>query len=152
MNIFEKVGLEPIKIGSSLDFKLNQIKNEHKNKQNMENAKKEENIQIKRFKNIMKEEIKERPPSGIFNSDQNSYEGYYVQNSQKYIEKLFNKECPKNGINEIMNKLIGTIVETKKNKKLKEREENEKKIKEEKEKRNRYLKALEILIILLNIK
>ena len=137
MNIFEKVGLEPIKIGSSLDFKLNQ----HKNKQNMENAKKEENIQIKRFKNIMKEEIKERPPSGIFNSDQNSYEGYYVQNSQKYIEKLFNKECPKNGINEIMNKLIGTIVETKKNKKLKEREENEKKIKEEKEKKKPLFKS-----------
>ena len=137
MNIFEKVGLEPIKIGSYLDLKLNQIRYEEKNKKNLENKKKEENVKKKRFKPLVKEEIRERPKSGISSSGYISYEGYYVQNYQKNIEDLFNKGYPNYGMNEITNQLIGTMVETEKNKKLKEIEEKEKKMKEEEKMRER---------------
>ena len=132
VNVFEKVGVEPIRIGSNLDRKLNQMKYEKKSEENLENQKKEGNINKKRFKPIPKEnEVKGRPKSTLGSTGQISYEGYYVQNSQKKIESLFNKEYPKYGINEITNQLIGTMVENEKNKKIKEREEKEKELNEE---------------------
>ena len=135
VNVFEKVGVEPIRIGSSLDIKLNQMKYEKKNEENLEKLKKEGNINKKRFKPLSKEnDAKERPKSSTGSTGQISYEGYYVQNSQKKIENLFNKEYPNYGINEITNQLIGTMVENEKNKKMKEKEEKEKELNEEKNK------------------
>ena len=131
-NIFEKVGVEPIKIGSNLDNELNRIKSEKKNKINLNDKKLEENLNKKRFKPIFKENDKKERPRSNNEARGNtlSYEGYYVQNTQKKIEKLFNKEYPNYGINEITNQLIGTIVDKEKNK-LKEKKE--KKLKKEKE-------------------
>ena len=128
VNIFEKVGVEAIKIGGKVDMELNEIKLEDKKEENKENTKKTENINKKRFKPILKEENAKRRSNSEIGIGYISYEGFYVQNSQKKIESLFNKEYPNIGINEITNKLIGTMVETEKTKKMKIKENKGKEV------------------------
>ena len=138
VNVFENVGVNPIRIGSKLDLQLNKIKYEQKNHENKEYKKRERNLFKKRIKPNSKEYIKKDGPlSGVEDIEHISFEGYFVKKSQKNIESLLNYEFPKYGINEITNELIFSMVETEKNKKIKEKEkereerEKERKIMEE---------------------
>ena len=134
VNIFQKVGVEPIMIGSNLDKKMNEMKDNLKAKEESKNIKKDENLFKKRFKPFIKEnDNKKRPNSSHGISGNINYEGYNVQKTQKKIENLFNREYPNYGINEITNQLIGTMVEAD-NKRKEKIKEKMKKIKKEKEK------------------
>ena len=137
VNIFEKIGVESIRLGSKLDLELRDIKKEEKKPEIREKVKKIDNVNKKRFKPISKEEevTSKKKATSEVGMNHITYEGFYVQNSQKKIEKLFNKEYPSVGIIEITNKLIGTIVDTEKENKLKikekwEKESNKKDVKE----------------------
>ena len=104
------------------------MKEKLKTKEESKNKIKEQNIKKKRFKPIIKENIRKGSPYSYRGMPEHkSYEAYYVQNIQKNIENLFEKEYPNYGMNQITNKLIGSMLENEKKKeerrKEKEREE-----------------------------
>ena len=138
VDIFEKIGVEPIIIGSELDKEVkNKIKEENEEKiiEKKINVKKE--IIKKRFKPYIKakeenkKKIKKLDEYEDDSEKENGYmaaERYYVRNSQNQIEKAMSGGGKNNGIGEIASQLIDMtlIKEKEKNNINKEKEFSEK--------------------------
>ena len=130
IDIFEKLGIEPILIGSDLDENIKRkIKEEKKekiiiDKKNKENKKEKKS----RFKKIIKIKKKEENEDDNIDEEVNEYmasERYYVKSSQNQIENYIKKyNNNKNGIVEIANQLIDiTLKEETKRKILNEQKD-----------------------------
>ena len=122
VDIFEKVGVEKILVGSKLDKEVDEIDINDKIKQEQEVKKKEKGFVKKKFKHLEKDEKTKK----IIFHEKNinvSYEGFYVQEAQRSIENKMAEKFEKYGINEITSNIIRTVVDTKKKKKLREKSE-----------------------------
>ena len=134
IEIFEKIGVEPIMIGSDLDEEIKRKTREEYNEKNIEKKiiKKKKEIK-KRFKPIVKiKEEKNTEESEEESEKENEYmvaERYFVKSSQNQIEKTLNGTDNNNGIVEITNQLIDITLEKEK---IKEKEKKEFIIKNEK--------------------
>ena len=128
VEIFEKIGVEPIIKGSELDKEIQKkIKEDNKEKE-IEKKPNIKKIKIKkRFKpyNKVKEESKNKKKEKNEEDDsekEDSFmaaERYYVKNSQEQIEKPMKRIVNNNGIIEITNQLIELTLENEKEKKQK---------------------------------
>jgi hypothetical protein len=117
VGIFEEVGVEPIEVGSKMDKEVDKIEVREKIETH-EDHKKEVTQFIKRkFKKLEKKDKNTRKKYVDDNKTNLSYEGFYVQNTQKNIESLLEEQVSDVGINEIAKKFIENVVDSNKNKK-----------------------------------
>ena len=117
VGIFEEVGVEPIEVGSKMDKEVDKIEVREKIETH-EDHKKEVTQFIKRkFKKLEKKDKNTRKKYLDDNKTNLSYEGFYVQNTQKNIESLLEEQVSDVGINEIAKKFIENVVDSNKNKK-----------------------------------
>ena len=119
VNIFEKVGIEPIKVGSNIDIELENI-NEFQNENLEEKKIKNDDSKMLRWK-FKKLEKNDKNIKKNNNTDEinMTYESYYLKNVQKSIEELLNVNVSHTGFNEIADTIIKSIVDNdKENKKL----------------------------------
>jgi len=128
IDIFEKIGVEPIMIGSDLDEEIKRkTREEEINEKNKPKklVKKKKEIK-KRFKPIVKiNEEKNSEESEEESEKENEYmvaERYFVKSSQNQIEKTLNGTDKNHGIVEITNQLIDITLEKEK---VKEKEKIE---------------------------
>ena len=128
IDIFEKIGVEPIMIGSDLDEEIKRkTREEENNEKNKPKklVKKKKEIK-KRFKPIVKiNEEKNSEESEEESEKENEYmvaERYFVKSSQNQIEKTLNGTDKNHGIVEITNQLIDITLEKEK---VKEKEKIE---------------------------
>ena len=126
VEIFEKIGIEPIMIGSVLDEEIKRKTREENKEKNIEKKINKKKLIIKkRFKPIIKKKEEKKTEEDIESESEkeNEYmiaERYFVRNSQNLIEKTLNGMENNNGIAEITNKLIEITLEKEKEKEKKE--------------------------------
>ena len=130
VNIFEKVGIEKITVGSRLDKEVDNIDINEKVKQEQGTKRSDKAYTKKKFKPIEKVE-KNKKIKFHENKMNISYEGFYVKEAQKSIEDKLSEKVENLGMNEMMSNIIKTIVDTKTTQ-LKEKREKEEKEEEEK--------------------
>ena len=130
VNIFEKEGIEKIKVGSKLDQEVNNIDINEIIKQEEERIKNYNKANIKRkFKYLEKEE-KKKDNMNNYDKIDILYEDYFVKEAQRSLERKFATKYENQGINEIMNNLITTTIETQEEQKRKRAKEIEKSLRE----------------------
>ena len=126
VDIFEKIGVEPIIIGSELDEEMKKRQKEEKKEKHIEKINIRKIYEKKRFKPIVKvKEDKNKNEKEEDSYKENEYiaaERYFVQNAKNQIEKEMYGSNDNNGIVEITNQLIEMTV--KKEKKKKEKIDN----------------------------
>ena len=128
VGIFEKVGVETIFVGSKTDKEVEHLQIAEKNEADKKNMNDFKDKSKKKFQKIEKVEKKKEKDDTDDNRVVLTYEGFYVQEAEKKIEKMINVDVPKLGINEITSKVIGTVINN--NKKLKRLEEIKQEFKE----------------------
>ena len=123
VDIYEKIGVEPIMIGSELEENIRKkIKEEIKDEKiNIKKIKKKKIFSKKRFKEIMnkkeqKSELKNEENDESDEEREYNGEKFYVKSTQNQIEKFIYGGYKDNGIVEITNQLIDLTFNNKKEK------------------------------------
>ena len=127
VDIFEKVGVEMIVVGSKTDKEVENM--EVTEKVEIINEKTKDDFVDKSKRRFKKIEKVEKKGKKLFEDNKVvlTYEGFYVQEAERKIESIINVDVPQLGINEITSKVIGSVIDNEK--KLKKAKKTDKKIK-----------------------